>query len=317
MKYSLNDLKEILESWDLKVLKARKDLIITGSPERTDFRVVLETKDGRLYLLENFSQKILKTKEKIIDVLEYLENKNLEKINNYIKNKDGQYIMEFAGKFWQVQKFIISQDLDRINYIFEGWRGEVLAEWLIDFRNKSQNIIIKDQKVFSLKDYVYQIFKDVQEHDPEIIPRLRPIIDFLESDFMDNYNKLPVAFCHGDYHPLNVIWSKDDIKIVIDWEFCGFKPEIYDIANLVSCVGMENPECLNRGLIIEFIKEIKSANIIQDISWQYLIDSMIALRFAWLAEWLRKDIPEMVNLELDYMHLLRDNYQDLNDSLFT
>jgi homoserine kinase type II len=317
MEYSLDNLKQILESWDLELLKIREDLVIAGSPERTDFRVVLETKDGGLFLVENFSDKLVEVKEKIINVLEFLENKELGKINNYIKNQDGKYIIEDQGKFWQLQKFITGTKLDRINYIFEEWRGEVLAEWLINFKNKSKDIKVKNQEVFSLKDYVYQIYTDVQNHNPEIIPRLKPIIDFLESNLMDNYNQLPIAFCHGDYHPVNVIWSKDNIQAVIDWEFCGLKPEIYDIANMVSCVGMENPECLQRGLIIGFIKKIKSTKLIQDISWKYLIDAMIAIRFAWLAEWLRKDIPEMIELELIYMHLLKDNYQDLNKIWFT
>ena len=310
MKY---DLKKILEFWNVKISKIREDFVIAGSPERTDFRVVIEAEDNNLYLLESFSENLLTTKSKIIEVLELLEKKKLGKINNYIKNKDSKYIIKYDGKFWQLQKFIIGTELDRINYIFEEWRGEVLAQWLIYFKNKSKDILIKDQKVFSLKDYVYQIYTDVQNNDPEIIPRLRPIIKFLESDFMDNYHKLPIAFCHGDYHPLNVIWSKDDIKAVIDWEFCGYKSEIYDLANMVSCVGMENPECLNRGLIISFLKKIKESNLIQNISWKYLIDMMIAIRFAWLAEWLRKNIPKMIDLELDYMHLLKDNHQNLNN----
>jgi homoserine kinase type II len=317
MEYNLDNLQKILNFWDIKLLKTRDDFIIAGSPERIDFRVVLESKDNNLYLLENFSQKILETKNKIIDVLSFLENNDLQKTNNYIKNKNNEYIFEDDGKFWQIQKFIIGNELDRINYIFEEWRGEALAKWLIDFKDKSKDIRIKDQKIFSLKDYVYQIYQDVRNNDPEIVPRLKPIIDFLESDFMDNYHKLPIAFCHGDYHPLNVIWSKNNIKTVIDWEFCGYKSEIYDIANMVSCVGMENPECLNQGLIMGFIQEIKSSKVIEEISWKYLLNFMIAIRFAWLAEWLRKKIPEMIDLELTYMHLLKDNHQDLNNTWFT
>jgi homoserine kinase type II len=317
MKYSKENLEEILKFWNLEFLGIREDLVIAGSPERTDFRVVIKSKEDTLYLLENFSQSLVKTKDKIIDVLEFLESKKLEKINNYIENKDGEYITEYDGKFWQLQKFIIGDDLDRINYIFDEWRGDVLADWLISFKEKSKDIDIKNKEIFSLKDYVYQIYTDVQNNDSQIIPRLRPIIEFLESNFMDNYNKLPNSFCHGDYHPLNVIWSQNSIKAVIDWEFCGYKSEIYDIANMISCVGMENPESLTRGLIIGFTKKIREEKVIQNISWKYLIDFMIAIRFAWLAEWLRKDIPEMIDLELTYMHLLKDNYQDLNNISFT
>jgi len=33
-------------------------------------------------------------------------------------------------------------------------------------------------------------------------------------------------------------------------------------------------------------------------------DFVVALRFAWLSEWLRRDDVEMIALELDYMDLL-------------
>ena len=54
---------------------------------------------------------------------------------------------------------------------------------------------------------------------------------------MSAYEKMPVAFCHGDYHPLNIIWSVDDIQYVIDWEFSGYKKTIYYVPNLIGCVG--------------------------------------------------------------------------------
>jgi len=124
---------------------------------------------------------------------------------------------------------------------------------------------------------------------------------------MPVYEKLPVAFCHGDYHPLNVIWSANDIKGVIDWEFCGFKSEIYDAANLIGCVGVENPQSLIGDLVKSFIADLKKANIISKKSWKYLLEFIVALRFAWLAEWLRREDAEMIRLELDYLRLLIDN----------
>ena len=125
------------------------------------------------------------------------------------------------------------------------------------------------------------------------------------------YEKLPVAFCHGDYHPLNIIWSADDIKCVIDWEFSGYKSEIYDAANLIGCVGVEDPQSLTGDLIKSFIADMKEAEIISKTSWKYLVEFIIALRFAWLSEWLRRSDTEMIRLELDYMRLLIENKRSL------
>ena len=124
---------------------------------------------------------------------------------------------------------------------------------------------------------------------------------------MSAYEKMPVAFCHGDYHPMNVIWSANDIKCVIDWEFSGYKREIYDAANLIGCIGVEDPKSLTGELVKSFISDMKAANIISKTSWKYMVEFIVALRFAWLAEWLRRKDTEMISLELDYMRVLIDN----------
>ena len=77
-----------------------------------------------------------------------------------------------------------------------------------------------------------------------MLSKIGPVISFLENRFMKVHDMLPVSFCHGDFHPLNIIWSKDSIKAVIDWEFLGMKPEIYDAANLIGCIGIEDPQGL-------------------------------------------------------------------------
>ena len=46
-------------------------------------------------------------------------------------------------------------------------------------------------------------------------------------------------------------------------------------------------------------------------SWELLLEFIVALRFAWLAEWLRHNDREMITLETVYMKLLIDNAYDL------
>lgn len=70
---------------------------------------------------------------------------------------------------------------------------------------------------------------------------------------MKIHDQLPLSFCHGDLHPLNVIWYQDRIKAVIDWEFTGMNPDIYDAANLVGCAGIENPNGLGMSMVKTFL----------------------------------------------------------------
>jgi homoserine kinase type II len=60
-------------------------------------------------------------------------------------------------------------------------------------------------------------------------------------------------------------------------------------------------------LVTNLIGQVKSAGIFADISWDHFIEFVVALRFAWLSEWLRKDDREMIALELDYLELLIQN----------
>jgi len=59
---------------------------------------------------------------------------------------------------------------------------------------------------------------------------------------------------------------------------------------------------------------MKKSGIISKESWKYLTEFIIALRFAWLVEWLRRNDTEMISLEMDYLRLLIDNKTALEKS---
>jgi len=60
---------------------------------------------------------------------------------------------------------------------------------------------------------------------------------------------------------------------------------------------------------------MKEAGIISKTSWRYLVEFIVALRYAWLSEWLRQKDTEMISLELDYMRLLIENKNDFTKSV--
>jgi len=77
---------------------------------------------------------------------------------------------------------------------------------------------------------------------------------------------------------------------------------------------VEDPRSLTADLVVSFIAEMKKSGIISKESWKYLTEFIIALRFAWLAEWLRRNDTEMISLEMDYLRLLIDNKTALEKS---
>ena len=125
------------------------------------------------------------------------------------------------------------------------------------------------------------------------------------------YSRLPTGFCHGDYHAVNIIWGAATIHAVIDWEFLGVKPELYDAANMLACLGIEDPAALEGDYVRDFIGTLKGSGLFAAESFRVLPDLMIGLRFAWLSEWLRKNDEDMIQMELDYFEILKERREDL------
>ncbi|MBF0385971.1 MAG: phosphotransferase [Candidatus Omnitrophica bacterium] len=307
-RYSTSFLKEIAASFniDLKEIHPRYDM--GGSPERTVFRIVIEDMNSKLFILEEIPYSSIKKKQNIALTLDFLDKEGLPYINPFLKTAVKKHIFEHKNSFWQTEPFIAGAKLDREKYVFDGWRAEFLSGFLVKLKAKSKSIPHLDKnEVFSITEYILKLKGQIKINNPAIVPMIEPIISFLEEGFFAAHENLPVALCHGDYHPMNIIWSEKGIKAVIDWEFHGFKPEIYDLANLIGCLGVENPKSLTGKLVMLLIGRIRSENLYSDISLNLLVEFILAIRFAWLSEWLRKEDAQMVSLEIDYMNLLMDN----------
>jgi homoserine kinase type II len=306
--YSDSKIKEIAALWGISLKTVCPRLIPDGSPERTLFRVVIEDALGTCYILEQIPTSVYLAKMRIIQSLEFLSRKGLTRITPYRADIEGQYIQKVDRGLWQLIPFIHGVPLDRETYLYEGWRAEVLSRFLVELREKSRGIpFFSLEERFSIKSYIRTLVRQIDRHAPELMPRIIPALAILEERFMSVCDSLPVAFCHGDYHPLNIIWGEQDILSVIDWEFSGIKPEIYDLANMVGCLGIEHPSSLVGDLVKNLVAQVKAADLYSDISWDHFIEFVVAMRFAWLSEWLRKDDREMIGLELHYMDLLMQN----------
>jgi homoserine kinase type II len=301
-------INKIASRWGFSCRRIRHDITIPGSPERCLERVLIEDEKGNLLVLEKIPRHTLKHKLRIVQTLQYLYTHGLSCIQPYLHNSRGDFIAEVTDEYYQIVPFVAGIDLSRPSYVADGWRGIVAADFLADLRQASLNVpYFTDQVPFSVKTYIEGLAVILRQHEPSLHEALLPALSFLDDRFMGAHDHLPLAFCHGDYHPLNIIWGTDSIGAVIDWEFSGYKPEIYDVALLIGCIGIEDPEGLLGEMVLNFIHTLRTKSLISDSGWNVLLEFVIATRFAWLAEWLRKRDGEMVNLELVYLKLLMDH----------
>lgn len=307
---------ETAGKWNLSVRRIRRDLQIAGSPDRCELRLVLECDCNRLYLLESLFEPDADHKLEIITSLNVLSEKGLPEIVPYLRSTSGGFIVHCNNRLWQLSEFVCGTPLTRPEYVWDGWRGEVMADFLIRQHALSRDIpFINALPVFSITDYIQKLMVQIQTHAPQVLGGIGPVIRFMEKRFMKVHDRLPLSFCHGDFHPLNIIWSPDGIHAVIDWEFLGTKPEIYDAANLIGCIGIEDPKALLGDLVRKFVCRLTASQWISHLSWEVLIEFVIAIRFAWLSEWLRHEDREMIAMETVYMNLLADNVEMLKKAL--
>jgi homoserine kinase type II len=307
-KYTDDRISEIVSLWNLEFLKSRPELEIAGSPERTSFRVVVQDGDSGLWVLEAVPPGSRAHKARISRALALLQARGLRALHPYLPGKNGEPFVHANGNLWQLRPYVPCVPLPRPSYVLDGWRGAACARFLAELREKGSDMPPSETgKAFSLSRFIREMSGTMQRRDPQIRRRLDSAFRFVEQEFVGREGALPVVFCHGDFHPLNIVWSEDGIRSVIDWEFLGNKPEAYDVANLIGCVGFEDPAALNRGFVMVLIEELKRARTVSGACWEALPEWVAAIRFAWLSDWLRRGDEEMVELEIAYINLLIEN----------
>jgi homoserine kinase type II len=335
------EIKKIVKSFGIEFSKINdsKESEIYGSPERVSTRIRFFDVSGSEYILDRFDHAEKEHKQNIISFIDGLYGTAIEPIlPKYISlnqdiNKNDEYhincpkILTFDKNCFQLSKFILGKPLLRPDYIYDKNYSNSLSSTLINLRksidsiysydflnkkitNKSNGMIIKPKDF----DLFYEVDSTTKKFH-----RISSIRKRLYDNVFFSYEKLPKKICHGDLHPINIIWGGEtcqDIIGVIDWEFFGIRPEGYDLANLLGCIGIENPYAIESGLFMELAKKIKSHGILSDNSFMHLIDLIVLNRFFWMNEWLRKKDHEMIELELKYMEYLLDNRDRLTKILF-
>jgi len=167
---------------------------------------------------------------------------------------------------------------------------------------------------FQLQRFLIDLFRKLERFEADLYLRLKPERVFLERHFFAAAESMPIGFCHGDFHPMNILWGEHLINAVIDWEFCGYKSEIYDMALMIGCAGMEEPSSLTLDMVCEFLRRLRSSGRFSYYHWEVLFPFVLAVRWAWLSEWLCGGDREMIELETIYMRMLLENRSRLTEA---
>lgn len=299
-------LRGVLALWGLEFEAALPDIPLQGSPERCRERTVVRA-DGGLYLLEELEPASVVRKRVIAGRLAHLAEKGLG-VAAPLAGRDGERVQDADGGVWQLSPFVPGVEPDRGAYWRDAWRGEALARYLADMRRAARGMDL-DEPPFDLRAYARRIEADARRLHPHVHGRLAPLFRLLDRR-LAACEALPAVFSHGDPHPLNVIWGEDRILAAIDWEFCGPKCALHDLALVLGCVGSEDEEALDGAFARAFLETARSEGLMDAALEASLPTWTLALRTAWLAEWLRRGDMEMAEFEVFYMEILADRIQD-------
>jgi homoserine kinase type II len=297
---------DLLERFGLAPARPRPDLAPPGSPERCVARSVAEDAEGGLWLLERIGPDQAPSRERIGRLLAALKQSGLDRLLPYRPCPDGGYVLAACGGCWQASPFLPGKPLPAPDYTAWNEPGQDLGTFLADLRKASAGAELPPGlEDFSQAAYVDRIMADVARCGPGLLPRLTPVRERL-TPFLEAEPGLPRVLSHGDLHPHNAVWRSGRLAAAIDWEFTGFKHELYDPAVTLGCIGMEDPASFRQGAAAALLHTLRERGLVRPEHAGLLRPALAAARFGWLAEWLRRRDLEMVAQELDYLDLLLD-----------
>ena len=297
-------LNSVLAAWGLSLECAKPEIPVQGSPERCLDRVVVRA-GAADWLLEELDAAFLARKTVIAARLAHLSRHGLP-MAAPLPGVDGAFTQRAHGRNWQLSPFLNGVQLNRDAYWRDAWRGEALARYLAGMRRAAGGMDL-DESPFDLRAYVRRIEADTCRLHPQIHGRLAAIFSLLDRGLAE-CSTLPIVFSHGDPHPLNIIWGEDRILAAIDWEFCGPKCALYDLALVLGCVGSEDEEALDGAFARCFLETAHKEGLLDAELEARLPTWTLALRTAWLAEWLRREDMETAEFEVYYMGVLAGRF---------
>jgi len=291
----------VLAHWNLHADSIKGSAAIIGSPERSLRRTVVQCGHDR-YILEEISESQAGFREMIARVIAELPM-TIPAVS-YLRGNDSKAVVQIDNSFWMVQPFLEHTPLDRDTFWKDPIRGIVVGELLSNLRTV---VTTQSLPVYSSKKYLEKLISSIGKTRIAVRKQLTPILAYLDRTILPEIESLPTGFSHGDCHPLNMLWYESSLIALIDWEFCGIRPRIYDTALVIGCVGTESPESIDSPFV-RAILECNSAGF--SAREKSLLAPMVVLnRFNWLSEWLRRHDEEMILFELEYMKFLVDRFE--------
>ena len=265
--------------------------------------MVRDRSDGR-WVLEKIDPTNVERKQEIASQLDSLKAAGVVLLHPYRKTQAQCHVAHYQNQNWMLRPFVEGIPLDRDSYLNELWRADAMTGFLVQMHPHARAMKPCSTQPVSIALYAEGRMEAWTTRYPKLAKKLLPAFRQLQRDFFPVCDQLPSAFCHGDYHPLNMVWGERGIESIIDWEFCGVKPELYDAALLIGCLGFDDPDVLIHDLVIRIVQQLRSGELFSAQSWETIFELMATIRIGWMSEWIRRRDHEAIEMEVLYIDIL-------------
>ena len=113
-----NDIEyaQLLRQWDLELARPRPDIVLAGSPDRSQARMAVEDTDGDLYLLERVFPAKLTARREQAKLLQKLDDLDQPVHPWLATTSDDSFAYGQDGAAWQLRDYVQGIPLPRPAY---------------------------------------------------------------------------------------------------------------------------------------------------------------------------------------------------------
>jgi len=254
------------------------------------------------YFLKSMPKEKLEQKEKEREVLNKLNQNNIP-----VQVCEGNKTVVDGDKIYQLFKFVKGNS-GTINY--EKNSAIFLAQELSKLSK-----LPRDAKKESVQDVLEELKDELEEKIPEEYRNdLSITYNYLNKNLFPYLKYFDYKISHGDLHPGNILWKDDKVASIIDWQLFGLREELYDLAFLLGCIGIEEPDNFDSKWVNELIENFVEHAKPSKLAFSLLPELMIATRLNWLHKWvIIQDDKEIIEMEITLINIIITAANDIRE----
>ncbi len=308
---NLNRLKEMLE-WEYNLKSVIINPVVSQNTGMHSSRLYEVISSDRAYICKESPAARKEILKKMHTVCKHVAIRGVNALRAK-KTVAGETVAEKDLFLYELFDSFGITPTNRIDYAAETDKAVVLAGqfaalYSLSGDSLSSTIEFRDPFSETLKERLLLMAAEYGFHR-----RVSSVIKHLSEVLEPYLPYLNINISHGDLHPDNIIWSKKGDPFFIDWEFCDINYDLFDLAFITGCVGMDHPDNLTGTWVKQLFTSFSGKTVITKLSLDTFYDLVIATRLLWLDEWFKENDGEMISLECDYLDLLIGKRGDIRD----